>query len=376
MTNKNKFRLAIIGNKGLPADLPGAGGGERGAEAIATGLAKRGHLITMYCRWHYNRHPPLIWKNVHLKSLPSIKNKNFDTLIHSFLSTIHIIMKNTADIVVSHGMGSALYLPLLKLFGKKTAVYLDGVDWERPKWGKIAKFVLKVAAKFAFAFADEIIVDNRVSQKIFENLYNKQISVITLGADIWDYPGDDLLSQWGLIANEYILFIGFLKPDKGVHTLIKAYNELDTDFPLVIVGDSADEREYVKEIKQISNKDVKFLGFVYGNAARQLYANCFIYVQPSLMEGNSPSLMSAMACGRCVVVSGIEQNLETIGKAGIAFKSEDYEDLKTKLEFLLNNPDKTNELGDKALKRIKQVYNWEIIINQFENLYVNLISKN
>ena len=106
--------------------------------------------------------------------------------------------------------------------------------------------------------------------------------------------------------------------------------------------------------------------------ARQLFANCLIYVQPSVMEGNSPALMSAMACGRCVVVNGIEQNRETIGDAGIAFDAGNVVDLMYKLQYLLHNPELIRELGEKAQQRIKHVYNWEIVVDHLESMYRNL----
>jgi glycosyltransferase involved in cell wall biosynthesis len=127
-------------------------------------------------------------------------------------------------------------------------------------------------------------------------------------------------------------------------------------------------------LQELADTRVKFLGFVYGQAARQLYANSYIYVQPSIMEGNSPSLMSAMACGRCTVVSGIEQNLETIGDAGVAFTPGDAFHLGQVLSDLLRNPDRIKSLGRQARFRIEQVYNWDAVVDQLERLYMKVVS--
>ena len=367
------FRLAIIGNLGLPADLPKAGGGERGAESIATRLAQRGHHVTMYCRWHYNRHPPSPWKGVYLNSLPSINTKNLDTPSHTLLASLHVVLKNTADVVVYHGMGNALFAPLLKLGSKKTVVYLDGVDWERPKWGKLARFALKTAAWIAFRMADVVCVDNHASQRVFAECFGKAPLLITLGAELWDPPGSDLLTIFGLESERYILFVGLLKPDKGVHFLIEAYRSVDTAMPLVIVGDCPEEPEYVRSLKNMADDRVIFPGYVYGHAARQLFANCYVYVQPSIMEGNSPALMSAMSCGRCTVVSGIEQNLETIGKAGLSFVPGDVSGLLRILDMLIRDPDRVRALGCEARRRVEQVYDWDVVVDQFEEVYMSLV---
>ena len=163
-----RLRISMIGMRGLPADLPKAGGGERETEAKAVRMAERGHEVTVYCRWHYNRDPDTPYQGVKLISLPSIPTKNLDTPTHTLLSTLHVLFRNTADIISYHGMGNALFLPLAKLGRKKTVVYMDGVDWERPKWGKLARTMLKVAARFAFRWADVVYVDNHASAEAFK----------------------------------------------------------------------------------------------------------------------------------------------------------------------------------------------------------------
>jgi len=364
-----RLRLAFMGMRGLPADLPKAGGGERETEAKTTRLASRGHQVTVYCRWHYNRLPATPYQGIHLISLPSIPNKNLDTVSHTLLATLHAWLKNTADILSYHGMGNGLFVPLAKLLGKKTVVYMDGIDWVRPKWGRLARIALKIAAGVSLRWADAVYVDNRVSQDQFNELFHKSPAVITLAADLWEDPGSDRLASFGLSPGDYILFVGLLKPDKGVHILIEAYEKLKTQLPLVIVGDSPDRVDYVHKLKSTPDTRVKFLGYVYGHDARQLFSNCQIYVQPSLMEGNSPALMSAMACGRCVVVSDIEQNLETLGGAGRSFQSENAESLRLVLEDLIANPKQAEKLGVEAQNRIREVYNWDKVVTDLEKLY-------
>jgi len=366
------MRLAFIGMRGLPADLPKGAGGERETEAKSVRLAARGHQVVVYCRWHYNRHPDSPYQGVNLVSLPSIPTRNLDTVSHTLLATLDVILRNRADIVSFHGMGNALFLPLLKLGRKRSVVYMDGVDWERPKWGKLAQTILKLAAGLAFRMADAVYVDNQASQRIFAKLFGVESLVITLAADLWDPPGQDLLADFSLEPDNYILFVGMLRPDKGVNLLIEAYRLLETDVPLVIVGDNPDRPDYVRLLKRQADDRVRFLGFVYGQAARQLFANCHIYVQPSVMEGNSPALMSAMACARCVVVNGIEQNLETIGDAGVAFSPGDVNNLKEVLTRLIADPSRVEMLGHKARRRIEAVYSWDAVVDKLEQVYRQL----
>ena len=374
-STRRPLNIAFIGMKGLPPDRPGAGGGERETDAKSRRLAARGHNVTVYCRWNYYRHPPELYEGIHLISLPALNSPGLQMLSHTFLATLHTIFTRKTDVVSYHGMGNALYLPLVKLAGKKAVVYMDGIDWERPKWGKNARRMLKLAASAAFRWADAVYVDNETSQKQFSKYFGKEPMVITLAADIWEPPGDDLLVDLDITPENYILFVGMLRPDKGVHLLIDAYNKLDTDVPLVIVGENPDNPTYVNQLKKSANGRVKFLGYQYGQVARHLFANSLIYVQPSVMEGNSPALMSAMACGRCVVVNGIDQNRETIGDAGIAFDAGNSDDLLLKLEELLQNRSAIREFGIKALQRIQEVYSWERVMNELDELYYQINPK-
>ncbi len=373
-TTAKPSRLAFIGMKGLPADLPGAGGGERETEAKTTRLVARGYDVTVYCRESYTGKAPAPFQAINLVALPALNKPGLEMLSHTLFSTLHALLIKRVDVINYHGMGNALYLPLVKLFGKRSVVYMDGIDWERPKWGKSAQLLLKWGAAAAFRWSDEVYTDNEASQRQFAALFKREPKLITLAAELWESPGTDQLAGLGLEAEKYILFVGMLRPDKGVHLLVEAYRELETTIPLVIVGDNPDDPAYVKRLKANADARVHFVGYQYGDTARQLFANCMLYVQPSVMEGNSPALMSAMACGRCVVVNGIEQNRETIGDAGLAFAPGDAVDLRRMLGELLANPARITELGLKARQRIERVYNWDRVVDTLENLYQNLLA--
>lgn len=368
----DKKRLVFIGMRGLPPDLPGAGGGERETDAKARRLVERGWDVTVYCRKNYIEEPPDDYHGVRLISLPSLSSPGLESMSHTFLATLHAIFSNNCDIVSYHGMGNALFLPLVKLGRKRSVIYMDGIDWERPKWGRFAKFMLRWGAASAFRWGDIVYVDNKTSQKEFERYFGKAPRVITLAADLWETPGDDIVRDLGLEPENYLLFVGMLKPDKGVHLLIEAYSNVETDIPLVIVGDNPDDPGYVQQLKDASDDRVQFLGFQYGQAARQLFAHSLVYIQPSVMEGNSPALMSAMACGRCVIVNGIDQNRETIGEAGIAFQAGDVLDLQHKLDELLSNSEEIERLGQLARNRIETVYNWDKVVDQLDQIYTEL----
>ena len=212
-------------------------------------------------------------------------------------------------------------------------------------------------------------VDNALAQRQFDGLFGRSPELITLAAETPDDPGSDALVRFGVKPHEYVLFVGLLKPDKGVHVLLEAYRRVRTALPLIIVGDSPDAGDYAQRLKSTSDGRVRFAGYVYGSDVQQLFANCLLYVQPSLMEGNSPALMTAMGYGRAVVTSDIEQNAETVGEAGATFVSGDAISLAQVLTQLICDAQEVERLGGLARERIATVYSWDRSTDRLDHLY-------
>ena len=78
------MRFAILGTRGIPARY---GGFETFAEELSARLAARGHAVTVYCR---ERHSASEYRGARLRYLPTIRHKYFDTIVHTFLSTLDL----------------------------------------------------------------------------------------------------------------------------------------------------------------------------------------------------------------------------------------------------------------------------------------------
>jgi glycosyltransferase involved in cell wall biosynthesis len=191
------------------------------------------------------------------------------------------------------------------------------------------------------------------------------------------YPGKDLLAMWGLQPGGYILNVARLVRQKGIHFLIEAYGRVTTDKKLVIVGAPSFGSEYGEYLKRISagNSAIVFTGFQGGRALRQLFANAYVYVHPSMAEGLSVSILEAMAAGRAVLVSDIPENQESIDHSGITFANGNVDDLVEKLQGLLNHAELTASLGAKGRNWVAQEYNWDNIAEQTENFFQKLLRK-
>jgi glycosyltransferase involved in cell wall biosynthesis len=365
------MRIALLGTRGVPARY---GGSETAAEQIYSRLSKKHHII-VYCRNHMVDSRQSEYKGIKTIVLPSINTKSLDTISHSFLSVIDLIFFNRVDIVHFHGIGNSILIPILKLFNKKVVIGIDGMDWERGKWNFIEKIYLRLSLYFAVFWGDKIYVDSLSAQRFCKSKFNKEYPLISYGAEIRNINTVEYLRKFGLEKEKYILFVGRFIPEKGIHNLIKAYELIETDFPLVLVGDNLYNREYVNSLKSTKDKRIIFTGSIYGDGFWELICNCYFYVQPSEIEGTSPVLLSAMGNGRCVVVNQIPENCDVIGESGLYYKKNNPNDLAIVMNELLSSPDLVEKMGEKAKYRVEKKYNWDVIAAQTESLYESLKEK-
>lgn len=359
-----------MGIRGLPASY---GGLETCAEEVTRFWAGRGYDVLVYCRKsHYESRPEQLGA-VRLKYTSSIPSKSLDTLSHTFFSIIDLLV-NERDVKFVHlyNTGNAILLPILKLFGKRIVVSGDGLEWKREKWGVVARLVHKIGERMAVMFSDAIAVDNEAVREYYIKNYSTEVSLIAYGAKLMTRDPErsaEVLEKFGLVEKQYFLFVGRLVPEKGVHELIRAYRKLDTDLPLVIVGDDVNKTPYRNGLFKQQADDVRFLGFVYGAEYEQLLVNALIYVSASSLEGTSPSLLAAMGARVCTLVNGIQENRASVGDAALMFAENNFEELGLKWQSLIDGPPLLADLAQRGYEHVVKNYGWDAIAERYLALF-------
>jgi glycosyltransferase involved in cell wall biosynthesis len=369
------IRVAQAGIRGVPANY---GGSETAVEEIGRRLAADGVRVVVYCRAHKSPFPDPEYRGMERVVLPSISTFNLDTVSHSLLASLHVLVRDKADVIHFHGMGNALFLPLFALSRKKTVVTIDGPDWERPKWGPLARRVLRLSARMAVRLADHVIIDNHPSIDYFRremHVADRDFTYIPYGADLERPDGVEQLEAFGLQPRRYLLFVGALVADKGPDILLDAYRDVPGDMPLVVVGDTPFAPEYRERLHERAAQDgrVRMLGYVYGDAYRQLVANAYAYVHPARKEGTSPALLQAMGYGNCILANAIPEALEVVGDAAITFARHDPADLSRQLARVLAEPDLVGTYRQKALERVRSRYSWDEVAASHRDVYQRLL---
>ncbi len=360
------MRIAMMGSRGIPARY---GGSETAIEEIGERLVGRGHGVVVYCRRHNSLSGERRHRGLERVVLPSINTKNLDTPSHTLLSVLHAIVFRKADVYHFHGMGNGLFLPLVRLARKRSVVTIDGPDWERPKWGRLARLALKLSAWLCVKFADALIIDNFSAQDYFDEHFGTRGVYIPYGAHLESAARTDALTSLGLEPRRYVIFVGRLIPDKGCHTLVEAWKRVRSDMKLVLVGDNPYFQDYIRELKANADERVLFPGYVFGEPYRQLVSHAYLYAHPLFVDGTSPSLLQAMGFGNCIVLSDIREAMDVAGDVGYSFRVGDASDLARVLQTLLDDPQLVAAARERSRRKVTEHYNWDLVTDQHEALY-------
>jgi glycosyltransferase involved in cell wall biosynthesis len=364
------MRVAMIGLKALP---PRYGGFETAADEISRRLVQLGHEVRVYNRTGLSSYKGEDYHGVKLVTLPTINTKNLSAIVHAFVCSVHLLF-HRVDVVHYFTTGSTLFAPLPKLAKMKVVCSVDGTDWQRGKWGRLARWYLRLSEKFAALFCDALIGDSPEVLRYYRGKFGVEPHFATYGIRENSARGTEALRRFGLEERDYVLFVGRLVPENNVHHLIAAYERIRDPRKLVIVGDDPWGKRYVHSLKSTRDPRIIFTGGVYGEAYEQLQKRAYLFVLPDEVGGTHPSLVEAMGFGNCVLVNDAESNLEAIGDAGFSYRgSEGAGDLQRQLQLLLEQPALVQEYRKKALNHALANYRWDAVVRQHEELYGRLL---
>lgn len=370
------MKIAMIGQKGIPA---AAGGIERHVEELSVELAKRGHEVLVFCRRWYVW-PVHEYKGVRCIATPSIRTKHLDAITHTFTSIIRAAWEG-ADVFHIHGVGPALlsWMPRILRPSARVIVTFHCIDRSHGKWGRLAKFMLRLGEWIALRSPHATIVVSKALQTYVRMQYELDAIYIPNGTRFnTERPKTELVKNFGLEAGAYLLFCARLVRHKGAHLLVEAWKRLQAERPdltagkkLAIVGGSAFTDGYVEELRAQVGDDptVVLTGTQTGETLHALFTGSYAVVHPSESEGLPISVLEAMSYGKCVLSSDIPENLELTERHGMSFRTGHLDDLVRKMEMLLEHPDLVSAVGADARAWVSKHYDWEDIGEQTEYLY-------
>lgn len=400
------MRIAILGTRGIPARY---GGFETFAAELSKRLVEKGHKVSVYCRSHlfpedlsqsFDNTPS---SKVFRILLPAIRSKHLETLSHTFFSMLHLIKwrllngESVPEVVVLCNGANAPLIPLIRLFGIKVLLNVDGIERKRRKWGRLGALWYRFGELCAIRFPDIVISDAEVIAEYYRTAHGAQSQVVTYGYDDSReilverrLKGEELreivptLEKFDLEQKGYILYVSRLEPENNCHQLLLAYRELASRglaLPdLVIVGNAPYAADYICSLRSISQERVKFLGFQFGDTYRDLMLGARLYVQATEVGGTHPALVEAMGFGNTIIANETPENVEVLGDSGLIYKLNCSSSLAEKIELALGLTDSKKVLVDSyrlaqmARDGAKEKYSWNIIVDKYESLAAKVLS--
>lgn len=369
------MRIAMLGHKRIPSR---EGGVEIVVEELAVRMVEKGHKVTCYNRSghhvsgkEFDGQKLKNYKGITLKTVPAIHIKGIAAMTASLFASVRAAF-GRYDAVHFHTEGPCATLWLPKWLGKRCIVTVHGLDHRRSKWGRLARAYILLGEKCAAKYADEIIVLSRGVQEYFKEQYDRKTLLIPNGVTPVIPKAADLITrQHDLEKDGYILYLGRITPEKGIHYLIEAYKGLKTDKKLVIAGGASDSDGYFASLRKMAegNENILFTGFVQGQMLEELYSNAYLYVLPSDLEGMPLSLLEAMSYGNCCVVSDISENSDVVEDAGVTFPQGNVMMLRERLQTLCDKQDITAAYKEKASSFICSKYSWDEVTDKTIQCY-------
>ena len=336
------MKIVVVGTRGIP-DIQG--GVETHCENLYPLIISEEYNIILLRRSCYvsSANKMHEYKGIKIKDVYAPKIKSIEAIIHTFLSVCYA-RRQRADILHVHAIGPSLLVPFAKFLGMKVVMTHHGADYDRQKWGKMAKYMLRKGERYAARYANQIIAISEVIINDLKIKYKREnnVNLIFNGVNLPKrIETTAYLQSIGLTSRKYIFTLGRFVEEKGFHNLIEAYLNCayKEDFKLVIAGDADHETNYSLKLKKLaSNNNVVLTGFLKGDNLSELFSHAALFVLPSFHEGLPISLLEAMSYQLDVLVSDIPANKAVITSNDISFDPSDVKQLTLLLNRKLMNP--------------------------------------
>jgi glycosyltransferase involved in cell wall biosynthesis len=340
---------------------------------LAPYLAEQGWDVTVYGRRGTTvDDDPDLDPRVIRRVTGGVETKSLSTLSYGLTATLDAARRKP-DVALVLNCANGFWLPSLKQRGIPTVVNVDGIEWDRAKWGPAAKKVFHQGAVWTARHADRIIYDASSIETRWREEFGRDGDVIPYGGDVPpDYPVEPGLSHRG-----YVLLVARFVPENTVTEFIEAARHIAQTKDVVIVGSSGYGGPIDDAVAALtrSNARVRWFGHVSDDRRlHSLWQHAGAYFHGHSVGGTNPALVQAMACGAPVVARDTVFNREVLDGAGVLV-TPDPQDIAATVLALMDDPDRQQSLSEWAQRRAEAAYSWESVHAAYERSLLAAISE-
>lgn len=360
-------RLLILGTRGVPAEH---GGFETFAEKLSTHLVQKGWSVTVYCQEDWDRTVPYetMWGRVRRVHIPVKQQGPIGTMIFDLKAALHA--RNQAALGLTLGYNTAIFNLVQRLRKKPNLFNMDGVEYQRAKWGPLAKLWLRLNERIACWSGSHLIADH---PKIAEHLLNRSakknnLTMIPYGADALMDASAGPIRSLGLEPGKFSTVIARPEPENSLLEIVQGFSREPRGHTLVVLGDFKDDNPYHQRVLASASSEVKFLGAIYDKATlASLRYHSYLYIHGHQVGGTNPSLVEALAAGNPVLAHNNDFNRWVTGPDAAVF-FHDATSFAQALSELLATPDRALAMKKAARLRHAEQFTWDHVLSDYEDL--------
>lgn len=368
-----RLRVAILGSRGFPSTY---GGFETLVRRLAPFLVARGHAVTVYGRRPGAGEPRVdMIDGVRVVHSRGVDTKAASTLTFGATAAVHA-SRERADVVLVLNVANGLVLPLLRSRGIATVVNVDGVEWERAKWGGLARATFLSGARLSAKAADLLIADARQLVRVWHDKFGVDPRFIPYGADVLDTVGTNRIRSLGLQSGSYALAVARLAPENNVDLFVEAMERLSWSVPAVVVGSANYGYGLEAELARLHAAGrVLWLGHVADqDLLAELWGNAGVYFHGHSVGGTNPALLQAMGSGAPTLAVATEFNREVLGCEG-QLVAPDSGVIAHEIDRLLRDPDRRHDIAERGREIIGSRYRWDDVCLAYEDAFAEVSNR-
>ena len=360
------MKIALLGTRGSPASY---GGFETFAEELSTRLVERGHSVTVYCR---SRHSQDTYRGVDLCYLPTLRHKYLDTVFHTGISTVHLLLRRPQAALYCNA-ANAIFTWMPRLTGIPVALNVDGLERNRKKWNALGRLWYLLSERLSTWFPNAVVSDARSIADYYLSRYGKATEFIPYGAETGGVSTTRVLDELKLEPGRYFLYVSRMEPENNALLVREAFERVDTQMKLALIGDAPYAEDYICRVRDTTDPRVAMPGAIYGDGYRELQSHCFAYIHATEVGGTHPALIEAMGRGALTLFLDTPENAEAAGDAAIPFTHSTLEDRIR--EVLEMSEDQRAQWRRRAIARVTERYSWNAVTDAYERLIRELIER-
>ena len=360
-------RVAIIGTRGY---LSYYGGFETLLRYLVPYLTENGWDVDVYCRKGVESIDARMSEErndwgVKQVFTWGVESKSLSTLSFGLTSSAHAAWKKP-DAALVMNVANGYWLPLLKSRGIPTAVNVDGIEWDRAKWGTVAKKVFLLGARMTAKHATTLVFDANEIGRLWREQFGRDGVFIPYGGS----GGVDLPAVPEHPSGTYVLYVARLVPENSVNQFVEAAERISSHADVVIVGSSGYGGPIEDRVRAAASKNpsITWLGHINDDQQlHALWANAGAYFHGHTVGGTNPALVQAMACGAPIVARDTPYNREVLGENSI-FTDGEPSEIAQNIMRVITDKSLQARLKTDNMTRQSEKYNWVDVCRQYQNV--------